>query len=194
MCDLRTTSPIKPCADTCPSPEVLEAPSGAAVWGFPGSWTTNPGVRYCGHRWVSSSSGKLAGPGPLLEPVTSSLCSLRLRADGPCAAGWCGAASRYGADAGVDLRAWASGRGLGAQPTQHSLRGGDSLWVHFTMFKEFSQSWHGNRHSRNLETLGRPCMGRGGERLVGELALRNAPEIRVGDRSDKAVCEVCPVS
>lgn len=93
VCDLRTTSPIKPCADTCPSPEVLEAPSGAGVWGFPGSWTTNPGVRYCGHLWVSSSSGELAGPGPLLEPVTSSLCSLRLRADEPCAAGWCGAAS-----------------------------------------------------------------------------------------------------
>lgn len=28
VCDLRTTSPIKPCADTCPSPEVREAPSG----------------------------------------------------------------------------------------------------------------------------------------------------------------------
>lgn len=37
-------------------------------------------------------------------------------------------------------------------------------------------------------------MGRGGGRLVGELALGNAPEIRVGDRSDKVVCEVCLIT
>ena len=64
VCDLRTTSPIKPCADTCPSPEVREAPSGV-------------GKRECGvspalglQTAVSvalvtcGSSGELAGPGP----------------------------------------------------------------------------------------------------------------------------------
>lgn len=83
--DLQTTPPIKPCEDTGPSPEVWEAPSGAGKSERGGFLVprVQPAFFYSGHLWVSSSSGELVGPVPLLELVTSSLCSRVSALSGP---------------------------------------------------------------------------------------------------------------